>query len=108
MALTFNVVCLSWVFFRAKTLGQAVGYLRSLFGFAAITAASDLPAGAMYTRLHVSAFALAALLVWGMPNTWTFTARLSLPRAAGALTLLALSILIMWTQSVNPFLYFQF
>jgi len=43
-----------------------------------------------------------------MPNTWTFTARLSLPRAAGALTLLALSILIMWTQSVNPFLYFQF
>lgn len=113
VALTFGVVCLSWVFFRAKTLGQAVGYLRSLFGVASfgaatVTAAADLPAGAMYTRLHVSVFLLAGLLVWGMPNTWTFTARLSLPRAAGALTLLALSVLLMWTQSVNPFLYFQF
>ena len=108
VALTFVVVCLSWVFFRAKTLGQAVAYLRALFGAGGAGVAADLPAGAMYTRLHLSAFILAALVVWGMPNTWTVTSRLSLPRAAGALTLLALSILVMWTQSVNPFLYFQF
>ena len=53
-------------------------------------------------------FVLAALVVWGMPNTWTFTARLSAPRAPLALALLALSILMMWTQTANPFLYFQF
>jgi alginate O-acetyltransferase complex protein AlgI len=108
VAVTFFVVCLSWVFFRAKTLGQAVTYLKSLFGIAALTAASDAPAGALYTRYHVTIFALGAVLVWGAPNTWTFTARLSMPRVAGGLALLALSILIMWTQSANPFLYFQF
>ena len=27
-----SIVCLSWVFFRAKTLGQALAYLRSMFG----------------------------------------------------------------------------
>ena len=107
-AITFFVVCLSWVFFRAKTLGEAVSTFKSLFGFASVTAASDAPAGMMYTRFHVTVFVLAALLVWQAPNTWTFTSRLSAPRAAAALALLALSILMMWTQSANPFLYFQF
>ena len=96
------------MFFRAKTLGQAVSTFKSLFGFAAVTAASDAPAGMMYTRFHVTVFVLAALLVWQAPNTWTFTSRLTAPRAVAALGLLGLSILMMWTQSANPFLYFQF
>src|SRR4051794_14320170 len=108
IGLTFFVVCLSWVFFRAKTLGQAVSIFKSLFGFAAVTAASDAPAGMMYTRFHVTVFVLAALLVWQAPNTWTFTSRITAPRAVAALGLLGLSILMMWTQSANPFLYFQF
>jgi hypothetical protein len=81
---------------------------KSLFGAAVVTAAADVPPGAMYTRLHVSVFVLAALLVWQAPNTWTFTERLSAPRAVAAVGLLGLSILMMWTQSANPFLYFQF
>jgi hypothetical protein len=96
------------VFFRAKTLGQAVAMCRSLFGLAVTTPASDAPAGLMYTPFHVTVFVLAAALVWGAPNTWAFTARLSLPRAVGAVGLLVLSLLLMWTQSANPFLYFQF
>ena len=36
------------------------------------------------------------------------TNRLSLPRAVSGMALLALSVLLMWTQTVNPFLYFQF
>jgi len=51
---------------------------------------------------------LAALLVWGAPTTWVFTERLSAPRVLGAIAALAVSILIMWTQTANPFLYFQF
>jgi len=107
-ATTFVVVCLAWVFFRAKTLGQARTYLRSLFGLAATTVASDVPAGVMYTRYHTTIFVLAALLVWGAPTTWVFTERLSAPRVLGAIAALAVSILIMWTQTANPFLYFQF
>ena len=108
VAITFLVVCLSWVFFRAKTLGQAVAYLKSLFAVGAISAAADVPAGAMYTRLHVAVFMLAAGLVWAAPNTWTYTSRLTSARAVGAFALLVLSLFAMWTQSANPFLYFQF
>ncbi|MES1208837.1 MAG: MBOAT family O-acyltransferase, partial [Pseudomonadota bacterium] len=108
VAITFFVVCLSWVFFRAKTLGDATATLRSLFGLAAVTPASDVAAGAMYTRLHVTMFVLAALIVWRAPNTWAFTSRITVPRAAAAIGVVAVSILMMWTQSANPFLYFQF
>ncbi|MES1205501.1 MAG: MBOAT family protein [Pseudomonadota bacterium] len=110
VAITFVVVCLSWVFFRAKTLTQAVTYLESLLGRGAGAAApgADALAGALYTRYHVTMFVVAAAVVWAAPNTWAFTSRLSLPRTAAAMTLLAFSVLVMWTQSANPFLYFQF
>ena len=108
VATTFLVVCLSWVFFRAKTLGQAMTYLASLFGLSHAGVAADAIAGPLYTPYHASMLALAALVVWGMPNTWTFTARLTVGRAVGSVALLAASILVMWTQTTNPFLYFQF
>ena len=108
VAITFLVVCLSWVFFRAKTLPQAMTFMKSLFGLAHVTPAADAVAGAVYTPYHGVMFAVAAVVVWGMPNTWSFTERLGWPRAIGGLVLLALSIAVLWTQTTNPFLYFQF
>ncbi len=108
VGITFFVVCLSWVFFRAKTLPQAWDYFRSLFGMSEAGYASNAIAGALYTPYHASMLGLAAFLVWGMPNSWALTARVDTPRAVGGVALLALSILLMWTQTTNPFLYFQF
>jgi len=108
VAATFLVVCISWVFFRAKTLGQALVYLGSMFGLAATTPASDVAAGALYTPYHGAMFVVCGALVWGMPNTWQLTERLSAPRALWATATLALATLVMWTQTTNPFLYFQF
>lgn len=108
VASTFIIVCLSWVFFRAKTLGQATTYFGSLFGLSQPTPASDVVAGAMYSPYYGLVLALCAFVVWGMPNTWEFTNRLSMPRALGALATLGLATLLMWTQTTNPFLYFQF
>jgi alginate O-acetyltransferase complex protein AlgI len=108
VAFTFAIVCLSWVFFRAKTLPEAKRYLVAMFGLEPVTSAADAIAGAIYTPYHQSMFLLAALLAFWGPTTWTFTARLSPPRAITALAMLGLSVLLMWTQTVNPFLYFQF
>jgi alginate O-acetyltransferase complex protein AlgI len=108
VAVTFFVVCLSWVFFRAKTLGMAWSYFQSLFGLSQPGYAGNAVAGALYTPYHVGMLLLAAVLVWGSPNSWALTARISVPRAVGGVALLALSILMMWTQTTNPFLYFQF
>jgi alginate O-acetyltransferase complex protein AlgI len=108
VACTFFIVCLSWVFFRAKTLGEAMVYLGSLFGFGSVSPASDVLSGAMYPPYYTALFAISALAVFAMPNTWQLTQRLSWPRVAFATATMALATLMMWTQTVNPFLYFQF
>jgi alginate O-acetyltransferase complex protein AlgI len=108
VALTFVIVCVSWVFFRAKTLPLALGYLASMFGAAHAGPAADVAAGAIYTPYHAAMFVVAAVTVWALPNTWAFTSRLPVRRAVGGMALLAASVLVMWTQTVNPFLYFQF
>jgi len=52
--------------------------------------------------------AVCALVVFAMPNSSALPARLSWPRIAFATTAMALATLMMWTQTINPFLYFQF
>jgi len=108
IAFTFLIVCLSWVFFRAKTLGQAVTYLGSLFGVSSVSSASDVVSGAMYQPYYLGLFAVCGVVVFAMPNSWELTSRLSWPRIAFATAAMALATLMMWTQTINPFLYFQF
>jgi alginate O-acetyltransferase complex protein AlgI len=108
VGITFLIVCLAWVFFKAETLPQAVNYLGSLFGLVPTSAAALLLPGVMYSPYHLLFFGIAGLLVWTAPQTWTFTRELSPVRAAACMLLLVLSILFMWTQTENPFLYFQF
>ena len=108
IAVTFFIVCLGWVFFRADTLPQAMGYLASLFGAAEVSAGSRLIAESMYTRYHVLTFLIAVLVVWKGPEAWTFTRALSLRRAALVMGMLAVAVVMMWSQAENPFLYFRF
>ena len=107
VAIAFAVVCVAWVFFRAKTLPQALDYLGAMFGQGEQSAGNAL-AAAMYDPYHLAVFGLAAGVVWTAPQSWEFTRTLTLPRAAFCLGMLAVSLLFMWTQTENPFLYFQF
>jgi alginate O-acetyltransferase complex protein AlgI len=108
VGVTFVIVCLAWVFFRAPTLPAAVHYLSCLFGLAPVHPGSAAAAAMMYTPYHATMFLLAALIVWKLPESWQFTANLSPARAAACMLMLATSILFMWTQTENPFLYFRF
>ena len=109
VAITFLIVCLSWVFFRAKTLEQAVAYFASLFGLV-----SRRRRGRRRGRRHLHAVPRRHVRSWPpsssgrMPNTWAFTARLIARSRRGRLALLVLADRLMWTQTTNPFLYFQF
>ncbi len=108
IAVTFGIVCISWVFFRAKTLPQAAAFIAALFGAGRTTPASDVTAGLIFTPYHVLIFLVAALVVWKAPQSWAFTRKLTARRAVACVVLLGVSLLFMWTQTENPFLYFQF
>ena len=108
LAITFAIVCISWVFFRADSLSQTWSYLRSLAGMTRVGVSDTLMGANIYSPYHLAMFFICAAIVWGAPQTWQFTQRLTLSKAAACLCLLFISVIFMWTQTVNPFLYFQF
>lgn len=108
IAITFLLFAFSLVFFRSETLPQAFHYLGFLVGPLATGGAALTRAALFHGQLHLLAFAAAALLTWLAPQTWEFTQRLSRTRAALCGALLVASVLMMWTQQANPFLYFRF
>ena len=79
-----------------------------MFGGSGAGDSADAVAGMMYTPYHQLMFVLAGVVVWTLPDTWSFTEKLTPARAVYGLALLTASVLVMWTQTVNPFLYFQF
>lgn len=109
IGLTFLVVLFSWVLFRADTLAGALDYYRAMLGLGTPGVAAPLIAAAIYTPYHLLILAIGAVLVFQpvqahdwvrMPVTWRRTALLT--------PLFVVSLMAMFTQEFNPFLYFQF
>ncbi|MBI4890194.1 MAG: MBOAT family protein [Acidobacteria bacterium] len=106
--ITFLVVNISWVFFRAETFGQTLEYLASLFSLSNVEKSTGAVSALLYTPYHVLMFVSCAVTVWFLPQVWDFTQRITPSKAAACLVLFMASVALLWTQSLNPFLYFQF
>jgi alginate O-acetyltransferase complex protein AlgI len=107
-ALTFVIVCFTWVFFRAETLAQALAYCGSLLGLTEAPRQAGLISGIIYQPYYLAGLAVAAVVTWTCPQTWDFTRSITVPRAALALGLFWLSLVVLTTQAFNPFIYFIF
>jgi alginate O-acetyltransferase complex protein AlgI len=107
MVVTFAVVCLAWVFFRASDLPSALRYLGSLFGSGAAENA-QLIRGLIGQPYYLLSFAVAAAVVWLMPQSWDLTRRMTWPKVLLVFTVLAGALAMLFAQSYNPFIYFIF
>lgn len=108
ISITFGVVLLSWVFFRAPDLSSALHYLGRLFAFAPVQPNAELIGGVIYQPYYGFSFALAAVVAWKFPTVWAWTQRLTPPKATFCMASLWLSIIVLLTQAYNPFIYFIF
>ena len=108
VALTFALVLLSWVLFRADDLGRAADYLAAMFGLAPAAATASLLGARIHATHSLTLMALCALVVSRRTQSWDLCQRLDAPRVAALAGCLALSLAAMFTQAFNPFLYFQF
>jgi alginate O-acetyltransferase complex protein AlgI len=108
VALTFVLVLITWVFFRATDVQQAFSYVGNMLFLGAPQETAGLLAGIVYQPYYLATFAIAGVIVWTAPQTWDWTRTLTLPKAAGVLTALALSAVALATQGYNPFIYFIF
>ena len=108
VVITFVTVCIAWVFFRAATLDAALDYLQAMLGLGAPSAGAALLSGILYTPYHLLWLAVAGFTIWGLPQTWDFTRRLTPLKVAWIGGVFVAAILLMTTQSYNPFIYFIF
>jgi alginate O-acetyltransferase complex protein AlgI len=105
---TFAIVLVTWVFFRAPDVPQAMRYLADMLALGDVQDGAGLLAGIVYQPYYLGTFVLAGTIVWGAPQTWDWSRTLTLPKAAVALALLMVSAVVLVTQAYNPFIYFIF
>jgi alginate O-acetyltransferase complex protein AlgI len=108
VALTFTVVSLLWVLFRAPDLPGALDYYARLSGLAGGGELAALVAGLVWKPFFIFTLMVAALLVWLGPTTISWTHKLTAPKAVWALGIFWLSALMLGVQKFNPFIYFIF
>ncbi|MDD4817420.1 MAG: MBOAT family protein [Victivallaceae bacterium] len=108
IAITFFIVLIAWVFFRADTLPDAWRYLGSMFGWTAVTGSGSVMRGLVYNPYYLMNFILAAVVVWALPQSWDFTKKLSWSKLVWCVLVFLIALAALTTQSYNPFIYFIF
>jgi alginate O-acetyltransferase complex protein AlgI len=108
IALTFALVSVAWVFFRAPDLGAALDYLARLAGLGEAGPAAVLASGVIQQPYHVAVLIAAAAITWGGRTSWEWTRTLSPARAAVCMAAFTAACAVLFTQSFNPFIYFIF
>jgi len=105
---TFVLVLFSWVLFRSTSFHEATSYLGAMFGYGGTDPSVVFLSAQLYTReALITLAACAACTVWPIQaHEWSRT--ITWPKALVVHPLLGLSLLAMFSQSFNPFLYFQF
>jgi alginate O-acetyltransferase complex protein AlgI len=64
--------------------------------------------GVVYQPYYLGTFLVAGLIAWSAPQTWDWTRTITLPKAAALVAVFVLSVVVLATQSYNPFIYFFF
>ena len=108
VAITFFIILITWVFFRAENLDVAMRYLGAMFGIGGENAAAALVNAQVLRPAALFYFAVAAVAAFACPRTADILKTLTLGKAITSLVLLVSSLAVMFSQGFNPFLYFQF
>jgi alginate O-acetyltransferase complex protein AlgI len=108
IAVTFTLVLVTWVFFRAADLPSALRYLGHMAGLVPVQDGAGLLAGIVYQPYYLGTFLLAAIVTWTCPQTWDWTRVLTPAKAVAVAALLVLAAVVLTTQAYNPFIYFIF
>jgi alginate O-acetyltransferase complex protein AlgI len=106
--ITFVIACIAWVFFRADTLGEALGYLVAMLGFGADHGGAALVGSLMYTPYHLGTLILAAIIVWCGPQSWDFTRQLTWQKTVAIGLCFVVAMIMLTATSFHPFIYFIF
>ncbi len=106
--LTNIVVLFIWVTFRAPDLGQMAQYWASMVGLRGALPSTYLLYSDIFSASSILMMLMIAVFVWQPFQAHEWVKKLDSKRYAVLLGLFFLAIVTMFTQTFNPFLYFQF
>ncbi|MCB9878275.1 MAG: MBOAT family protein [Planctomycetes bacterium] len=106
--LTFGIVLIAWVFFRAPDLDTALRYVGAMFGVGTAQAGAPLLDLVIRQPYYLASLAVASAIAFFAPQSWDWTRRLTPGKVALSVLGLWASITLLYTQSYNPFIYFIF
>jgi alginate O-acetyltransferase complex protein AlgI len=108
MVITNVIVLLLWVPFRSPDIGQATHYWTAMLGLARPLASVELLHAQIFNTRHVFEMLLCGVLVWQPIQAHLWVEKLTPVRLLVVALVFTIAIIGMFTQSFNPFLYFQF
>jgi alginate O-acetyltransferase complex protein AlgI len=108
VAVTFVVVLVTWVFFRAENFDVAWRFLGAMFGAGGGAAATPVLGALVFTPLNVVMFVVCTGVAFLAPRTTEILEVLTPAKAFGSVALLVGGLCVMFWQGFNPFLYFAF
>ncbi|HPW93873.1 MAG TPA: MBOAT family O-acyltransferase, partial [Fibrobacteraceae bacterium] len=106
--ITQVIVLFGWVLFRANTIGEAISMWKSLLGLMPVSAADPLLTAQIFTPLNCFFMIIALFYAISPWRAFEWCQKLNVRRISVALFLFVFACLVLFTQSYNPFLYFQF
>jgi len=113
VALTFFIVVVGWVFFRIEKIGDALLFLKSMFGFNQFESQFHIEVEVLVTLVFAVLFSFFTLSNAGQKIQNAIYAdrqstRIYLAYAPLMIILLMLSIASITASGFNPFIYFRF
>lgn len=108
ICVTFALVMLIWVPFRAADMTSAVQFWGAMVGATTLAGAAPLLDGALFTPSNVIMMGICVLLSAFRTQSWDFAQKVTPARVLVLAALFAVSVSAMFAQAFNPFLYFQF
>jgi alginate O-acetyltransferase complex protein AlgI len=106
--ITNVIVMFGWVAFRSPSMDQAVLYWQSMLGLGVTNAASDILYGQVFSMKHLIALGICSLVVFQPFQAHEWVKNLTFGKYIVLVIIFIYSIAAMFTNSFNPFLYFQF
>jgi len=108
MGVTFGILLITWIFFRAPDLPAALQYCGTMLGLGTASGGAMLVNGIVLQPYYLFTFAACAVVIWCAPQTWDWTRRITFSKAVAAFALLLVSVILLSVQAYNPFIYFIF
>lgn len=106
--LTQVIVLFGWVLFRAPDLPSAGRMWLSMLGISPVSPADPILSAEIFTPSALVFMAVAFIFAFSPLRAYDWCQKISAPRTLLAFALFAFAVLALFTQTYNPFLYFQF